>query len=296
MTNYYGYSAPHRGLPWNMLIAAAIALFGVISYFGHSTVNPITHEKQHVALSPEQEVQLGLQSAPQMAQEMGGEEPDSDPRTLEVRRVGSRVVANSDAGTQTQYHFQFHLLNDMQTVNAFALPGGQVFITRALLDRLSNEAQLAGVLGHESGHVVARHSSQQLAKSRLMQSLVTSVGVAASNRNNGYGGYSAAMIAQFVAQMKTLQYSRADETQADELGLRFMSQAGYDPRAMIEVMQILQQVTPQTGRQPEFLVTHPYPEHRIEDITRWINEHYPNGIPRTLNKGGLLQNGRPVSG
>jgi predicted Zn-dependent protease len=201
------------------------------------------------------------------------------------------VVANSDAGTQTQYHFQFHLLNDSKTVNAFALPGGQVFITRGLLDRLTNEAQLAGVLGHESGHVVARHSSEQLAKSQLMQRLVASVGVAASDGNNAGRGYSAAMIAQLVARMKTLQYSRADESQADELGLRFMSQAGYDPRAMIEVMQILQQVTPQTGRQPEFLVTHPYPEHRIEDITRWIDEHYPNGIPHTLNKGRLLQGG-----
>ena len=290
MTQYYGYS-PHRGLPWHLLIAGAIAVFGLISYFSHSTVNPITHEKQHVALSAQQEVQLGLQSAPRMAAEMGGEEPDSDPRTQEVRKIGSRVVANSDAGTQTQYQFQFHLLNDPKTVNAFALPGGQVFITRGLLERLTNEAQLAGVLGHESGHVVARHSSEQLAKSRLMQSLVTAVGIGASDSNNPGRGYSAAMIAQYVAQMKNLQYSRADETQADELGLRFMSQAGYDPRAMIEVMQILQQVTPQTGREPEFMVTHPYPEHRIQDITRWINEHYASGIPRSLNKGGLLQQG-----
>jgi predicted Zn-dependent protease len=277
-----------------MLIAGAIALFGVITYMGRTSVNPITHEKQHVAMSAQQEVQLGLQSAPQMAAEMGGEEADDNPRTQEVRRVGNRVIQNSDAGTQSQYNFKFHLLRDTQTVNAFALPGGQVFITRGLLDRMTNEAQLAGVLGHESGHVVARHSSEQLAQSQLMQSLVAAAGVAASDRDHPAAGISTAMIAQVVAKMKTLQYSRADESQADELGLRFMSQAGYDPRAMIEVMQILEQVTPQTGRQPEFLVTHPYPEHRIEDINRWIKEHNPEGVFSSLTKGALLQNGAPA--
>lgn len=296
MTQYYGYSSPHRGLPWYMLIGAAIALFGLVTYFGKTTVNPITHEKQRVALSPQQEVQLGLQSAPQMAAEMGGEEADDDPRTREVRRVGLRVVQDSEAGTQTQYRFQFHLLRDTQTINAFALPGGQIFITRALLDRLTNEAQLAGVLGHESGHVVARHSSQQLAKSQLMQSLVMAVGVASSDRDHPAQGYSAAMIAQVVAQMKTLQYSRADESEADKLGVRFMSQAGFDPRAMIEVMQILEQVTPQTGRQPEFMVTHPYPEHRIQNITGWIHQLYPDGAPSSLTKGALLQGGVPARG
>src|SRR5258708_18700960 len=104
-----------------MLSVAAIAVFGIISYGVHSPVNPITHEKQHVALSAEQEVQLGLQSAPQMAAEMGGEEPDRDPRTQEVRRIGSRVIANTRTRTPTTDSFQFLHLDDTKTRTAFVL-------------------------------------------------------------------------------------------------------------------------------------------------------------------------------
>ncbi|HEX4792449.1 MAG TPA: M48 family metallopeptidase [Humisphaera sp.] len=293
MSQYYGYNGPSRGIPFQMLIAGAIVLFGLISYFGRTSLNPITHEKQHVKLSPQEEVQLGLQSAPSMAQEMGGEIPNGDPRTEEVQLVGLHVVQNSDAGKATQYRFQFHLLADPKTINAFALPGGQIFITRGLLDRLSNEAQLAGVLGHESGHVVARHTSEQLAKTDLMQSLVMAVGVAASDSNHPGRGYSAQMIAGVVAQIKQLQYSRGDESQADELGLQFMSEAGYDPRAMIQVMQILEQSSPSSG-QSEFMQTHPNPEHRIEDIDAWIKKHYPAGVPSNLTNGGLVEQGMPA--
>src|SRR5205085_1128131 len=130
---------------------------------------------------------------------------------------------------------------DPKTVNAFALPGGQVFITRGLLEKLHNEAELAGVLGHETGHVIERHSAQQMAKSQLGQSIVTGVAVGGSgNRDNGY---SAAMIANFVNQMKQLSFSREDETQADTRGLQFMSEAGYDPRAMLGVMKVLSELS-----------------------------------------------------
>jgi predicted Zn-dependent protease len=294
MTQYYG--GGNRGLPWHYLIGAGIAVIGFIVYLTHTSVNPVTGEKQHVALSPQQEVQLGLQSAPQMAAEMGGEVDPSDPQAQEVTRIGQKVVQNSAAGRESPYRFQFHLLRDSQTVNAFALPGGQVFITRGLLERLQNEGELAGVLGHESGHVVGRHASEQMAKSQLMQELVAAVGVAASDRDHPGRGYSAAMIAGVVAQMKNLQYTRHDETQADEFGLRFMSEAGYDPKAMLEVMQILETVTPKTGRQPEFMVTHPYPEHRMEDIQQWLKEHFPNGVPTNLTEGAPLRNGVPAGG
>ncbi|MDB5292049.1 MAG: Peptidase family [Phycisphaerales bacterium] len=291
---YYGGN--NRGLPWHYIGAIAIALIGFVIYLTRTSVNPVTGETQHVALSPQQEVQLGLQSAPRMAAEMGGEVNPSDPQAQEVSRIGQRVVQNSAAGHDTAYRFQFHLLRDGQTVNAFALPGGQVFITRGLLDRLQNEAELAGVLGHESGHVVGRHASEQMAKSQLMKELVVAIGVGASDRDHPGRGYNAAMIASVVAQMKNLQYTRHDETQADEFGLRFMSEAGYDPRAMLDVMKILETVTPQTGRQPEFMVTHPYPEHRMEDIQRWLKEHYPNGVPSTLTQGLPLRDGVPVGG
>lgn len=293
MTQYYGNYNSRGGIPWHYIIGVVIAIVGFIVYANRTTVNPVTGEKQHVAMSADQEVQLGLQSAPRMAAEMGGEVSPDDPEAREVEKVGNHVIANSAAGT-TPYRFQFHLLRDPQTVNAFALPGGQIFITRGLLERLTDESQLAGVLGHESGHVVGRHASEQMAKSQLMQTLVAALAVAASDRDHPGRGYSAEMIGSVVAQMKGLQFTREDETAADLFGLRFMSEAGYDPRGMKGVMRILEQVTPSTGRQPEFMVTHPYPEHRLQDIDRWIGEHYPNGIPSNLTAGLPLRHGVPA--
>src|SRR6185436_12844237 len=104
---------------------------------------------------------------------------------------------------------------DPQTVNAFALPGGQIFITRALYDQLRDEAQLGGVLGHEIGHVVGRHSAEHMAKSQLTGALVGAAGVAASDPNDPNRGRQAAMMAQFVGQMVNMKYGRADEIEAD---------------------------------------------------------------------------------
>ena len=206
------------------------------------------------------------------------------------------VLHNSDAarGPYTQ-NFHYHLLADDKTINAFALPGGQVFITRALLVRLQNEAQLAGVLGHETGHVIERHSAQQMAKGQLGQSIVTAVGVGSSgSRDNGM---TETMIANTVNQMRQLSYSREDETQADTRGLQYMSQAGYDPRAMLGVMQILDDVTKQQGgHPPEMLQTHPYPQHRIETINAWLKQYMPNGIPGNLTMGRPLNHGRVAGG
>src|SRR5205085_11027195 len=116
----------------------------------HTEVKPVTGEKQHIALNTDQEIALGLQAAPQMVAEMGGEVPSSDPQAQTVKEIGQRVWQSSDA-RRSPYKFAFHLLADPKTINAFALPGGQIFITRGLLTKLENEAQLAGVLGHETG-------------------------------------------------------------------------------------------------------------------------------------------------
>src|SRR5947199_356069 len=123
-----------------------------------------------------------------------------------VSEVGRRIVERSDAARSPYVdNFHFHLLNDPRTINAFALPGGQVFITRGLFDRLKNEAQLAGVLGHEIGHVIERHSAQQMATGQLGQLLTTAVGVGASGGQDR--GRTAAMAAAMANQMLTLKYS-----------------------------------------------------------------------------------------
>jgi predicted Zn-dependent protease len=263
------------------VIALAMVAFALLSYYGVREKNPITGENQHVGLSQEQEVVLGLQSAPEMADQFGGLDPDASVQS-DVETVGKQVVSQSVA-QQTPYKFQFHVLADPKTVNAFALPGGPVFITRGLLQLLGSEAQLAGVLGHEVGHVVARHASEQIAKSQLAQGIVGAVGVATSDQQ-------AAQAAAFVAQMAQMKYGRQDELQADALGVDLMSSAGYDPREMIEVMSVLKKASG-GSRQPEFLSTHPDPGNREEKIRQQIAAKYPGGVPANLTRGREIRMG-----
>src|SRR5438067_2376870 len=191
-----------RQLPLGRLIGAlVIALIGFVIYMTRTQVNPVTGEKQHVAISEDQEMALGLQAAPQMAAQMGGDvSPSEDPRAALVEEVGRRLVRNSDARRSPYVeNFHFHLLRDPKTVNAFALPGGQIFITEGLLNRLQNEAQLAGVLGHEIGHVINRHAAQQMAKGQLGQFLTVAVGVGASGNDDR--GRKAQLVAAMANQM-----------------------------------------------------------------------------------------------
>jgi predicted Zn-dependent protease len=243
------------------VIAIIIALAGIFSYYTTTSENPITGEKQHIRLTPEQEIALGRQLAPQMAAQLGGLS-QSDKREL-VRRVGEKIVAQSSA-SRSPYKYSFYLLADRKTVNAFALPGGQIFITEALLGLLEREDELAGVLGHEVGHVLARHSAERLAKQQLTQSLIGAVAV-------GSGSYDTAQLAQVAGSLINMKYGRDDELEADSLGLRLMREARYDPRAMISVMQKLEKASG-GGRQPEFASTHPNPGNRIQRIKEQLEK------------------------
>jgi len=279
-------ASPRRrgGLPIRLLIALAIAGVGVWQYYSRVEVNPVTGEKQRIAMTAEQEVALGIESAPEMARQMGGEVDPSEPAARFVEEVGKRVVAGSVAA-QSPYPFAFHLLADGETVNAFALPGGQVFMTAGLLTRLTDEAEVAAVLGHEVGHVVNRHGAEHMAKGQLGQLLTMAVGVAGSDDDSG--GRRAAMIASMVNQVVQLKYGRSDELESDKFGLDAMAEAGYDPTAMRDVMEVLAQAA-KGGRQPEMLSSHPYPENRIEQIDRYMAEHYPSGVPAGLARGRAL--------
>lgn len=262
-----------------LIIGVVIAGIAFLSYLSARTPNPVTGELQHVAMTPEAEVALGLHSAPQMAREFGGLDPDRAAQAR-VDAVGERLL-QTGLGKETPYRFEFHLLADPKTVNAFALPGGQVFITRALFDRLKTDGQLAGVLGHEVGHVLERHGAQHLAKQNLTQGLVGAVAVGASDPNNPRSGAAAAALAAAAAQLINMRYGRDDELESDGWGVELMSRAGYDPRAMIEVMKILASASGGHGP-PEFFSTHPNPENRIGRIEEAITKLYPNGVPSGL--------------
>lgn len=151
----------------SLAIGLIILLFTLFKYYSSTQVNEVTGEKQHIALSVQDEIAMGLQSAPQMAAEFGGLSSNLNNQAI-VKKVGQRIVAYSSAAN-TPYKFDFHLLADPNTVNAFALPGGQIFITDGLLRRLKTEDQLAGVLGHEAGHVVARHSAEKWPKTSCIK-------------------------------------------------------------------------------------------------------------------------------
>src|SRR5688572_13316166 len=263
-------------VPPQVIIGIIIAVIGLVGYFTKTQVNPVTGEKQRVGnMTPADEVRLGLALAPKMAQQMGGLVPDSDPQARLVDEVGRRLVQYSDAA-KSPFGFEFHLVRKPDMINAFALPGGQIFITTGLLAKMETEAQLAGVLGHEIGHVIHRHSAEHMAKGQLGQSLVAAVAVGASDeRGRGMG---AAMAAAMANQMLQLRYGRDDETESDTYGLTLMAQAGYDPRGMLEVMRVLKEAGG-GGRQPEFMLSHPLPDNRLKEIEEAIAKMFPGGVP-----------------
>jgi beta-barrel assembly-enhancing protease len=250
------------GCSSRLVFAAIIAIASLVSYFGSRQDNPVTGETQYIGITVDQEIALGLQAAPQMEQEFDGEDQNQADQAL-VDQIGNNIVASSPAGS-TPYQYDFHLLADQDTVNAFALPGGQVFITRALFEKLQTEGELAGVLGHEIGHVVARHSAEQIAKAQLTEGL-TGAAVLATYDPNNPSSAGSAQIAALIGQLITLKYGRDDELEADQLGVCFMSDTGYDPQEMISVMQILASLD-KGNNPPEFFSTHPNPDRRIERI------------------------------
>jgi len=270
------------GAGGRLIIALVVAVIAIAGYFlgTRQEFNEVTGETQRVSLTVDEEIALGLQSAPQMAQQFGGLLEDDEAQAL-VDDIGQQLVQASDAaGTPYVEAFDFHVLADNQTVNAFALPGGQIFITAALLGRLETEGQLAGVLAHEIGHVVGRHSAEQLAKARLIEGVAGAAGVALYDPENP-GSVGAAQMAQLVGSMINMRYGREDELQSDTLGVRFMADAGYDPRALMRVMEILEEASG-GAQQPEFMSTHPDPGNRIQTIEQEIEEVFPDGVPDGL--------------
>ena len=242
-----------------ILIGLAIVAFAYFNKCSNTETNPYTGREQHITMEPEQEIAIGLQSAPEMAQQHGGLYPDEQLQAF-VDAVGNKLVRNSIA-KDTPYKYDFHLLVDDQTINAFALPGGQCFITYALFKQL-NEAQLAGVMGHEIGHVIGRHSAERIAESQYWQNIAMGASV----------GADAGSIVGAIGQNTLLKNGRGDELESDDLGVLLMIKSGYDPYEMIEVMKILKQAAG-PNRVPEFQSTHPDPVNRIEKIKESIKKY-----------------------
>jgi predicted Zn-dependent protease len=267
-----------KSLGLRLIIGLGVAAFSLFSYFKSASVNTVTGEKQYIKISPQQEVAMGLQAAPQMAEQYGGLTRDANAQAL-VEGVCRKLAALPNV-RESGYPFEFHVLADEKTINAFALPGGQTFITLALLRRLDSEGQIAGVMGHEIAHVLARHSAERMAKQELTQGLSGAAVLATYDPSNPRS-MGTAQVAMMIGNLVTMKFGRDDELESDNLGVRFMAEAGYDPRGMVRVMEVLASAGG-GSRQPEFFSTHPNPDNRIARIKAAIDKLYPNGVPQGL--------------
>ncbi|WP_417812821.1 M48 family metalloprotease [Thalassospira alkalitolerans] len=246
-----------------------LGAIGLIAGLAGCSTNRATGEDSFTAfMSPDQEKEVGAQEHPKMVQEFGGSYDEKDlPRY--VTEIGNKLAAVSEAPDEK---FTFTVL-DSAVINAFALPGGYVYITRGLAALASNEAELAGVLAHEIGHVVARHSAQRYSRGVLTQILAGGLSVAL--------GSGASEIVGVGANAYLTSFSREHEFEADMLGVRYITRAGYDPQGMASFLKKLRAHSrlqaKLAGRSPDdidqfdFMATHPRTLDRIEQAQKAAN-------------------------
>lgn len=213
--------------------------------------NPVTGRRELSLVSEGQEIAMGQQGAQEVEQSLGLY-PDSALQAY-VARVGQSMAAKSERPTLP---WKFGVVEDA-AINAFALPGGPIYFTRGILTHMNSEAEMASVMGHEIGHVTARHSAQQMSRAQLMQ-----VGL-------GVGSILSTEIASLAGTASTglglllLKYGRDAEAQSDELGFRYMMNDNYDPRAMRDMFIMLGRLSGDAGRLPSWLSSHPDPGDRL---------------------------------
>ncbi len=246
-----------RVISWVM-----IALLGAVTLIGGGCV----------AMTPEQENSLGEQQAPKFLAEGGGRVPDAAVQQY-VTNLGQKLVGTTKPNEQTGAKWEFFVLNS-SVINAFALPGGKVFISRGLMERLSNEAEVAAVLGHETGHVLSRHIAKQMGQQGIVE---TGLGVIQSGLKVVGVSDTTAQVTTLLgsagSQLYLLRFSRTQESEADRYGLDLMTRAGYSPQGMVGVLTVLQKQSAGGGAM-EMLSTHPDPANRLIQARDLINTQY----------------------
>ncbi|MCP4454811.1 MAG: M48 family metalloprotease [Planctomycetes bacterium] len=215
--------------------------------------------------SEEDDFALGRQVAPRLEEALG-DRIAGEALQLYIDRVGQRIALVCHH-PEWEYHY---IAVDHEMINAMALPGGYIYITRGMLERLQTEAQLAAILAHETVHVVGRHTASQMSKQAAMS--LASLGALAAGSGGG------ALLAQMTTQVMSLSYSREDETESDTAGLDYLVEAGYDPNGMVQIQEILMEEHT-LRRELEFYSTHPHPETRLEAIKRRIKRRYSDNKP-----------------
>lgn len=231
------------------------------------TKNPVTGESQFIIVSRDELTQMSLQSWSKIKEDTPVLKDQAEQRRL--RRLGERIVAVS--GTRVD-EWDF-VVFDSDQINAFAMPGGKVGIYTGILELMSNDSQLATVVGHEVGHVTGRHAAE-----RVSQAMAANVGLQAAAQAMAIGDVSGAgaimgLLGAGVNYGIILPYSRAHETEADRLGVQYMSKAGYNPEESVDFWTKMAEQGGQ--RPPEFMSTHPAPETRIRNLKALVPKWYP---------------------
>lgn len=214
----------------SLTLVSALALTSACT----RVLNPATGQKELTAMSPEQEKSVGKTEHPKVMQQFGGEYDDPELKAY-VDQIGERLKAVSEL---PDLDFTFTLLNS-DIVNAFALPGGYVYVSRGLMALAENEAEVAGVIAHEIGHVTARHSAQRYSRGVVAQGATTLGTLAAAILLGGEAAKAAQQLGGTAAKGVLASYSRDQEFQSDELGVRYLTRAGYDPTAMATFLEKL---------------------------------------------------------
>ena len=273
------------------IIIISLILATLLIQAGCAT-NPATGRSQLALMSmtTEEEVSLGKKAFPQILQKMGGAYPDSDLQDY-IQSVGDRLHGASHRQDIT---YTFRVVND-STPNAFALPGGYIAITRGLLVNLGTEAQLAAVLGHEIGHVDARHAVQGMQRSSLLGLGMAVLSGATSGAEYGALIRSSGEVA---ATLVDRSYSRGQEEESDRLGIDYMVRSGYDPQGAVELQQVFYQKIDK-NKDPQWLEglfrTHPFSKKRLEKNREYISVTYPGraSVRETRNER-FLQSTAPL--
>jgi predicted Zn-dependent protease len=242
------------------------AVIGIVIGAMSCAVNPVTHKNEFMLLSQNDEVALGQKTNPQILQSYGIY-PDAALAAY-VADLGKRLAALSD---RPDMGYTFQVL-DSPVVNAFAVPGGFVYLTRGILAYLNDEAELAGVAAHEIGHIAARHSAQQYSRAQMAQ-IGLGLGSMVSKTFRKYAG-----LAEFGVGMLFLSFSRGNERQSDDLGVLYSSKAGYDARNMANLFITLERLNPGEDRSglPGWFSTHPNPPDRVVAIQKAAQEWRTN--------------------
>jgi predicted Zn-dependent protease len=247
-------------------LAKIILVFTAILIVPSCAVNPVTGKKQLMLMSEAQEIEMGKQYDPQVISTFGQYQ---DEQLLQFIQVKGDEMGKLSHRPNLQYHFR---ILDTPVVNAFAVPGGYIYFTRGILAQFNNEAELMGVLGHEMGHITARHTVSNQSKQQLGQLLLIG-GMIASEEFRDFAGYALQGM-----QLLFLKFSRDNEREADRLGVEYASKIQYDAQKMADFFNVLNKMNMASdhGGIPTFLSTHPDPGDRYNAVTQQASEWKTN--------------------